>query len=181
MNNPIRSEMRTATTWSIVLSILMMIAGVLAILAPTIAGLAITVVVGWLLVFSGLFHIGFAWRAEGAAGVLFEVLLGILYGAIGFYLLAQPGAGLATLSLAIGMYLAIEGVIELILAYRFRGTSGNGWLTADGIITLLLAVMIASTWPSNAVWVVGTLVGISMFFSGMSRLMLSLAVRRVVA
>jgi uncharacterized membrane protein HdeD (DUF308 family) len=32
-----------------------------------------------------------------------------------------------------------------------------------------------------SLWVVGTLVGISMFFSGMTRLMLSMAVRRMVA
>ena len=43
------------------------------------------------------------------------------------------------------------------------------------------AVMIWSTWPSSALWVVGTLVGISMFFSGITRLMLSMAVRRIVA
>jgi uncharacterized membrane protein HdeD (DUF308 family) len=51
----------------------------------------------------------------------------------------------------------------------------------DGIITLVLALMIWSTWPSSAVWVVGTLVGISMLSSGVTRLMHSLAVRRVVA
>ncbi|RPI57825.1 MAG: hypothetical protein EHM55_00370 [Acidobacteria bacterium] len=181
MANTIRSNVRTATTWSIVLSILMMIAGVLAILSPAVAGLAITVVVGWLLVFSGLFHIAFAWQADRAGSVVWEIVMGLLYGAIGFYLLAHPAVGLASLSLAIALYLAIEGALELMLAYQFRGSSGNGWLMADGILTLLLAVMIASTWPSNAVWAVGTIVGISMFFSGMSRLMLSYGVRRVVA
>ncbi len=181
MANSIRSEVRTSTTWSIVLSILMMVAGVLAILSPAVAGIAITAVVGWLLVFSGLFHIAFAWRAQGASSVIWEVLVGILYGAVGFYLLSQPVVGLASLSLAIAIYLAIEGVLELVLAYRLRGASGNGWVMAHGIISLVLAAMIASTWPSSALWVVGTIVGISMFFSGMSRLMLSLAVRRVAA
>jgi uncharacterized membrane protein HdeD (DUF308 family) len=41
--------------------------------------------------------------------------------------------------------------------------------------------MIWSTWPSSAAWVIGTLVGISMFFSGITRLMLSLAVRQIVS
>jgi uncharacterized membrane protein HdeD (DUF308 family) len=40
--------------------------------------------------------------------------------------------------------------------------------------------MIWSTWPSSAAWVVGVLVGISMLFSGMTRLMLTLAARRLV-
>jgi uncharacterized membrane protein HdeD (DUF308 family) len=59
--------------------------------------------------------------------------------------------------------------------------SGSGWLMLDGIITPVLAVMIWSTWPSSAVWVVGTLIGISMLFSGITRLMLSIAARRILA
>jgi uncharacterized membrane protein HdeD (DUF308 family) len=47
--------------------------------------------------------------------------------------------------------------------------------------SIVLSVMIWSTWPSSAVWVVGTLVGISMLFSGITRLMLSMAVRRIVS
>jgi uncharacterized membrane protein HdeD (DUF308 family) len=58
---------------------------------------------------------------------------------------------------------------------------GSGWLMVDGIITLVLAVMIWSTWPSSAVWVVGTLIGISVLFSDITRLMLSIAARRILA
>jgi uncharacterized membrane protein HdeD (DUF308 family) len=58
---------------------------------------------------------------------------------------------------------------------------GSGWLLVDGVVTLVLAVLIWSTWPSNAAWALGTLIGISVFFSGITRLMLSLAVRRVIA
>ena len=48
----------------------------------------------------------------------------------------------------------------------------------DGIVTLILAAMIWRTWPSSAAWVIGTLVGIQHVLSGISRLVLSLAVRR---
>ena len=170
---------RRATTWSIVLSVLMIVAGVLAICVPVVAGVAVTAIVGWLLVFSGLLHLAFAWRAGRAGAVLWEILLGILYGAIGFYLLASPVIGLASLTLAIAIYLFFEGVLEFVLSFQLRPAPGSGWLLADGIITLVLAVMIWSTWPSSALWVVGTLVGISMFFSGITRLMFSMAVRRI--
>jgi len=72
-------------------------------------------------------------------------------------------------------------VLEFVLCSRLRGIPGSGWLMVDGIITLVLAVMIWSTWPSSTVWVVGTLIGISMLFSGITRLMLSLAARRILA
>src|SRR4051812_39525288 len=94
-------EIRQSTTWSIVLSVLMMVTGVLAILVPPIAGLAVTVVFGWLLIFTGVLHLGFAWRGEGAAGIVGEILLAVLYGAIGFYMLARPVVGLVSLTLAI--------------------------------------------------------------------------------
>ena len=180
MANGMTAGVHRATTWSIVLSVLMIAAGVLAICVPAIAGIAVTALVGWLLVFSGLLHLAFAWRAGRAGAVVWEILLGVLYGGIGFYLLASPVGGLASLTLAIAMYLLIEGVLELVLSFRLRPAPGSGWLLVDGIITLVLAVMIWSTWPSSALWVVGTLVGISMFFSGITRLMLSLAVRRIV-
>ena len=179
MAKSLTTDVRRAATWSVVLSLLMIVAGVLAICVPVIAGVAITALVGWVLIFSGLLHLGFAWRAGRAAGVIWEILLGIVYGAIGFYLLANPAAGLASLTLAIALYLLIEGVLEFVLSFQLRPAPGSGWLLVDGAITLLLAVMIWSTWPSSATWVVGTLIGISMLFSGITRLMLSLAVRRV--
>jgi uncharacterized membrane protein HdeD (DUF308 family) len=181
MVNSMATDVRRATTWSIVLSVLMIAVGVLAICVPLIAGVAVTAIVGWFLVFSGLLHIGFAWRAGHASAVIWEILLGILYGAIGLYLLVSPVAGLASLTLAIAFYLLIEGVLEFVLSFRLRPAPGSGWLLVDGVVTLILAVMIWSTWPSSAAWVVGTLIGISMFFSGITRLMLSLAVRRIVA
>ena len=55
---------------------------------------------------------------------------------------------------------------------------GSSWMLIDGIITLLLGLMIYMQWPSSSAWAIGTLVGVSMIISGVSRLMLSLAVRK---
>ena len=181
MTNALRADVRRATTWSIVLSALMILAGVLAIGLPMMAGIAVTAIVGWLLMFSGGLHLAFAWRGGRAVAVVWEILLGVAYGAIGLYVLANPVAGLASLTFAVAVYLFVEGVLEFILSAQLRPAPGAGWLLVDGVITLALAVMIWSTWPSSAAWVIGTLVGLSMFFSGMTRLMLSLAVRRIAA
>jgi uncharacterized membrane protein HdeD (DUF308 family) len=181
MANSMTDDMRKATTWSIVLSLLMVAAGVVAIWAPGVAGVTVTLLVGWLLIFSGFLHFGFAWRASGAGAIMWEILLGIVYGAIGLYLLVNPGAGLTSLTLAIAIYLLIEGVVEFILAFQLRPMPGSGWLLFDGIVTLVLAVLIWRTWPSNTPWVIGTLVGISMLFSGITRFMLTMSARRAVA
>lgn len=167
--------------WSIGLSVLMIVAGFLAIAVPVAAGITVNLLVGWLLVFSGVAHLVFAWHTRTAGGMVWELLMGLLYAFVGAYLLFRPVAGLASLTLALAIYLFAEGVLELILSFRLRPMSGSGWLLFDGIITLILAVMIWRTWPSSTEWVIGTLVGISMLFSGISRLMLSLTARHLVA
>ncbi|HEX6465440.1 MAG TPA: DUF308 domain-containing protein [Vicinamibacterales bacterium] len=167
-------------TWSIVLSVLMIVAGMVAIGAPFVAGVALTTFVAWLLLLSGCLHLVYAWRA-GRAGAIWEILLGIVYGGIGVFLIARPVAGLASLTLAIAAYLLIEGILEFALSIQLRRSGGSRWMMLDGVITLILAIMIWATWPSSAMWVVGTLIGISMLFSGITRLMLTMAVRRAVS
>ena len=165
--------------WSIGLSLLMIVAGILAIALPLSAGIAVNILVAWLLAFSGGAHLVFAWHTRSTGGFLWELLLGILYIFIGAYLLVHPLAGLASLTLVLAMYLFLEAVLEFVLGFTLRPLPGSGWLLFDGIVTLVLAVMIWRTWPSSTGWVIGTLVGISMLFSGTSRLMLSLAARSV--
>jgi len=166
--------------WSIALSVLMIVAGILAIVSPLAAGLAVNIIVAWLLVFSGCVHLVFAWYRPSTGGLVGEVLVGILYILIGGYLLVRPVTGLESLTLALAIYLFVEAILEFVLGFTLRPLPGSGWLLVDGIITLILAVMIWRTWPSSTGWVIGTLVGISMLFSGTSRLMLSLTARSVV-
>jgi len=181
MANTLTSDLHRAATWSIVLSILMIAAGLLAIAVPATAGVAVTVLVGWLLIVSGVLHLILSWRGGQASTVVWEILLGVVYGATGVYLLANPAAGLSALTVVVGIYLMVEGILEFLLAFQLRPAPGSGWLLFDGVVTVILAFMIWSTWPSSADWVIGTLVGISMFFSGITRLMLALSVRRIAA
>ena len=179
MANDVTAQVHKAMTWSIVLSVLMIVTGVLAIGLPLVAGVAFERIVAWLLIFSAALHLAFAWRGHSAGGVLWEILLGLTYGVCGAYLWARPLVGLAAITLAVAIYLLAKAILEFVQWFQRPTAPGRAWLCVDGIISLVLAVMIWSTWPSSAAWVVGTLVGFSMLFSGLSRLVLSLAVRRL--
>jgi uncharacterized membrane protein HdeD (DUF308 family) len=112
--------------------------------------------------------------------MIWEMLLGVLYIGAGAYVLWNPILGLVSLTLGLAAYLVVEAILEFILAVRLRPAPGSGWLFVDGIVTLILAMLIWRTWPLSAAWVIGTLVGISMVFSGMARLMLSIAARKLI-
>jgi uncharacterized membrane protein HdeD (DUF308 family) len=153
--------------------------GMLAVASPLAAGVAVNLLVAWLLLFSGCAHLVFAWHTRSAGGLLWQSLLGVLYIFIGVYLLMHPLAGLASLTIALGIYLCLEAILEFILGFALRPLPGSGWFLFDGIVTLILAVMIWRTWPSSTGLILGTLVGISMLFGGTSRLAISLAARSV--
>ncbi len=176
--NPV-GTVKKSLAWSIALSILLILAGIAAIVLPPVASLAVTIFVGWMLVFGGIIHFVYAWKTRHAGGVLWEVLIGVVYVAAGAYLLWNPIVGLAAVTLALALYLLFEGLLEFVLSYQLRPAPGSGWLLFDGIITLILALLIWRIWPIGAPWILGLLVGISMLVSGTARLMLSVAARRM--
>ena len=110
---------------------------------------------------------------------LLEVVLGLIYIIAGIYLLMHPVGGLLALTLLLASFLLVYGIFALVLAFRMRPHGGWGWVLFDAIVTLLLGILIWAHWPFNSDWVVGTLFGISIFVSGITRLMMSLAIRRV--
>lgn len=167
-------------TWSIALSIFLVLAGLFALLIPFVSGIGITLFFAWAMIVSGLTHFIFAFKTHTTGGVIWELLVGAVYLFTGVYLLLHPLEALIALTLILAIYLFCEGIIEVILFFQLRPRHGVTWLLVDALITLILAVMIWRSWPASTVWVIGTLVGISMIFSGVSRLMLSLAARRLV-
>lgn len=161
--------------------ILMLICGFLAIGIPFASGIGVAIVIGWLLLISAVWHLLFGIRSGGVGSVLWQILLAIVYGAAGLMLTLRPLAGLAWLTLVLATFLLIEAVLEFMLFFKIRRRTNAGWVLVDAIITLVLGILIWAHWPFSSVWAIGTLVGVSLIFSGISRLMLSSATSRAPA
>jgi uncharacterized membrane protein HdeD (DUF308 family) len=170
---------RHASTWSIVWGVLLIVTGMLAIGAPFLAAVAVTALIGWLIVFAGIVHLAIAFHSHGAGSVIWKLLVGLAYVCFGLYVIMHPVLGVASLTLILASLFLIEGILQVILFFKMRSLQGSNWMLIDGVITLLLGLLIYVQWPSSSAWAIGTLVGISMIMSGLSRVMLSLAVRKV--
>lgn len=175
---PVRGISRASVGWSIGFSILLIVLGLVALATPFIAGVVIETIVAWLLIFGGIGHFVLAWHVRGAGSHVWEFLVGLAYVAAGAFLLLHPVAGLVSLTLFLGAYLFIKGVLELISGFAMRGVAGGGWIFVDAVISIILAGFIWLHLPYSAEWVVGTLLGVAILFSGISRLALGLAARR---
>ena len=179
MAETVVDDVKRASTWSIVLGILMILAGMLAIADSAFAGVLIVYVVAWSAIFNGVAQVIYGFRAHSGGRVILEIILGLLYIVAGIYILMNPLRGLLALTLVIACFLVVYGIFALVLAFQLRPLSGWGWVLFDAIVTILLGVLIWAHWPINSEWVIGTLVGISLIVSGVSRLGFSMAVRKV--
>jgi uncharacterized membrane protein HdeD (DUF308 family) len=163
--------------FSIVLSILLIICGFLAILLPIEMSFGVVIVIAWLLMISGVVQVIHAIRGKTAGSRVWTAIIGVIHFIMGLFLRLDLGIGVAALTLALIGFFVVQGVIDIVVYFRTRKAGASGWLLFEGVITLILGLMIWRHWPSSSLWVIGTLVGINMIMTGMTRLMLALAIR----
>lgn len=171
---------RQVSTLSTLWGVLLIVLGILAVGTPMVAALAVNVFVAWLIVLAGAVHLIVAFHSREAGSVVWRSLVGLAYICFGAYLIARPVAGVASLTLVLASLFLVEGVFNIALYFKARRLVRSSWFLFDGIVTLILGLMIYMQWPSSSAWAIGTLVGVSMIVSGVTRVMMSFAVRKAV-
>lgn len=159
--------------------IILLVLGLCAIFVPTFAGLAATIILGWIFVIGGIAGLVSTLSARRAPGFGWSLLSAIIALLAGAALLWNPLQGLITLTYVLTAYFIVDGVfmIALGLSHR-RELSGRWeWLALNGVIDLVLAAIILSGLPGAAAWVLGLLLGIDLVYGGVSLITLALAAR----
>jgi uncharacterized membrane protein HdeD (DUF308 family) len=174
---PVIKAARRFSGWLIVAAILFIVLGVFAIIEPAVAGLGVALLVGWLLIFGGISHFVSAFECGGARRVLFQILAGVVFMIGGYYLLMHPLLALGTLTLLLAAVILVAGVCEIVTYFRLRNEQASGWMLFNGIVALVVGLMIWLQWPSSSIWAIGTLVGVNLLLTGITRLMVGLTGR----
>jgi uncharacterized membrane protein HdeD (DUF308 family) len=168
--------------WKLYLAegILLLALGLIAIVVPPLATLAVTLVFGWLFLLSGIIGLVTTFWMRAAPGFWWSLASAALAVLAGGYLLAQPIAGALSLTVVLIAFFIIEGVASVMFALDHkRELSGQwGWMLVSGIVDLVLSVMLIAGLPSTAVWALGLLVGINMVFGGMALTAMALHARK---
>jgi uncharacterized membrane protein HdeD (DUF308 family) len=150
--------------------IILVVLGLIAILIPPLATLAVTFLFGWLFLISGIVGLFTTFMMRNAPGFWWSLISAALGVLIGGMLLAQPVQGALSLTLVLAVFFLVEGVASIMFALDHRRELSGQWglMLVSGIVDLVLAIMIIAGLPSTAVWAVGLLVGINMVFGGMA-------------
>ncbi len=168
--------------WGLFLAegLILCILGLGAIVVPPLAGLATTLLLGWLFLVAGLVGLYFTFRAKSAPGFGWALLSAIAALCAGALLLWNPFQGLATLTYVLVAYFIVDGtaIIFLAIAHRSELSGKWEWLLLNGVMDLILAGIILSGLPGTLVWALGLLVGIDLLFGGASLIAMALAARK---
>jgi uncharacterized membrane protein HdeD (DUF308 family) len=176
---PLETGLKRASGTSLALSIILIVFGLLAIALPMVSSIGVAIVIGWMVIFAGIAQLVHAFQSTGVGPIVWKVLVALIYLVAGFSLIARPAAGVAGLTLVLGVFLFAEGIADVVAYFATRKSGNSPWMLLDGIITLILGFLIWNRWPSSSLWVIGTFVGISMVMTGTTRFMMALAVRKL--
>jgi uncharacterized membrane protein HdeD (DUF308 family) len=155
--------------------------GAAAVIVPPIATLAVTILVGWLFLISGLVGLFMTFKMRGVPGFLWSLISAILAIVVGALLIGRPVGGAFSLTFLLITFFLIEGVASIMFAidHRRELPGAWGWMLASGIVDLVLGGIIFAGLPGAAAWALGLLVGINMIFGGVALIAMALQARRI--
>jgi uncharacterized membrane protein HdeD (DUF308 family) len=160
--------------------IVLLLLGVLAIIVPPIATIAVEVLIGWLLLMSGIVGLIATLRMRGAPGFWWSMVSAVLGIVAGIVLLRWPLSGAVSLTLILTVFLVAEGLATILFALEHKRELSGRWgvMLASGIIDLFLAGIIFAGLPGTAAWAIGLLIGINLVFGGSALIAMALHARK---
>jgi uncharacterized membrane protein HdeD (DUF308 family) len=167
--------------WKLFLAegIILILLGIAALLLPLLAGLAVTILFGWLFLALGVVGLLTTFSMRHAPGFVWSLLSAIITIALGLGLLIFPGLGLISLTYVLIAFFVVEGVVTIMYALEHKRelTQRWGWMLLSGVVDLAVAALILAGLPGSFAWALGLIVGINLLFGGASMVAMALAAR----
>lgn len=164
--------------WLIFLGILNVILGFLAVVFTGISTLVSVIYLGWMLLFSGVATVYFAFKLRKIGGHWSLYIFGTLAIVCGVLYLINPAANAFALTLLVAIFLFTSGLVTLISVF-FEKYRHKGWVVLNSLISILCAVIIYTEWPFSGTWVLGTFFGVYLLFHGVTQIQIGSAGKKM--
>ena len=156
-----------------------MVFGAIVIAAPAFAGTAVVIVIGSILLVTGIVQFLRGLGEESWSSKLLGMVLGVITAICGLAVLAHPLFGLTMLTLVLAIFFVIEGIWKIVISFSYRPAPGWTAMLASGILGFLLGFIIWRQWPLSGMWAVGILIGVDLLVTGISTVVLAMTIKRV--
>jgi len=166
--------------WFLVWGLLFTVVGVAAILAATFTTWISILILGGILLGTGVvilinsFH--YWWSKD--SGFSWNFITGCLYAILGSLIILYPVIVANILALLIGCFFVVIGISRILYTQHYK-LPGWGWNLFSGGLSLLLGILIVLQWPTTGEFILGLFIGIDLFFLGWSYIMLGFLARSI--
>ena len=166
LREAMRETVKRYSLWYLIQGVLLVVAGVLAIISPIIASVAIVFLLGWVLIISGVLQAVGLIGASNVPHFWLQLISAVLAILIGVLLLRSPDSGLLVMTMLLIVYFMVEGIAKVIFALTIRPFPNWGWVLASGVVGILLAFILWANMPLTASWVLGLMLGVLLVSEG---------------
>jgi uncharacterized membrane protein HdeD (DUF308 family) len=172
-DSPLHSRLRTASGRLFWFGAALVVLGIGAIVFPMFSTLVAAMLVGWVLLISGIVLLGGSFSIHGTGPFFGALLLSLLTLASGAYLLVNPLGGASVITLMMGVVFLFQGVFEISFAFAMRPNASWVGMLLSGLASLVIATLIVAGCPAISVVVLGILLGVNLISSGVGYIVIS--------
>ena len=178
-NEAITNSLHAHWKFFLIEGIVLVILGLIAVCVPPLATVTVEILIGWLILLSGVLGLVMTFQTRGTPGFGWSLLSAIVGILAGIVLLMWPLSGVFSLTVMLTVFLVLEGAVSIMYALAHRREKSSRWemMLASGIVDLILAGLILAGLPGTAAWAIGLIVGVNLFFGGVALVALALQAR----
>ncbi|MBS0647794.1 MAG: DUF308 domain-containing protein [Verrucomicrobia bacterium] len=152
----------------------LMCLGVFAFVSPRYFTVGLEPLLGWTFLAAGFVQTLRIFKSNltvARSGYIFNALLYVFCGG---WFLANPDAGILSMTLTLILFLVVEGVAKFILGYQLSPIRRWQLFIVDGVLSWIIALAVWRGWPEIAYWVPAAITGANLIWFGFSLLAFSL-------
>jgi uncharacterized membrane protein HdeD (DUF308 family) len=161
---------------TLLLGVVTLVLGLIVTIHPSSSLNVIAVLLGILMIVSGIFHLIRAFTRTDSRRV-WPGIAGLLLVVIGVVLIRHLNLTVALMGLVVGVTWIVQGVSALAAGLSIGSREGRGWWIFFGIVSLIGGVVVAAT-PTSSVTVIATLIGIWFIIQGVLEIIAAVMLRR---
>jgi uncharacterized membrane protein HdeD (DUF308 family) len=177
LREAMRETVKRYSLWYLIQGVLLVVAGVLALVYPFIASVTVVFLLAWILIASGILQgIGLI-GASNVPPYWLQLISAVLAILIGVILLRSPDSGLLIMTVLLIVYFMVEGIAKVIFALTIRPFPHWGWVLGSGLVGILLALILWANMPLTSDWLLGLMLGILLVCEGAALTYLAWQVR----
>jgi uncharacterized membrane protein HdeD (DUF308 family) len=166
LREAMRETVKRYSLWYLIQGVLLVVAGVLALIYPLFASVTVVFLLAWILIISGVLQgIGLI-GASNVPHYWLQLISAVLAILIGVLLLRSPDGGLLVMTVLLIVYFMVEGIAKVIFALTIRPFPNWGWVLGSGVVGILLAFILWANMPLSSDWLLGLMLGVLLVCEG---------------